>query len=854
MERLRYMVRRFCKAGECRTVEYRSGDDPAMDRRLAELVDEWAGRKQMVNPYVSVVRREIEEGRLDRRHRVFVTYLDDEVANAVVITKIPSENGYLLDVEFYLKGMPLGGLEFAIVRVIEQLVDEGCTMFSFGASFGVETEESANAAPDVRQALDELRSAGIFGEGNFQFKNKFRPVNVPIYLCQPEGPDRTPVSEIILMIADPDIRSAAGEKPSEDSGERPAARDERPAPHGDEPVRAPAGPITTDLITDSWAELDAPWIGERLRRLTDLSASRPDAPEIEGLPFPFVVPTGSGRSAEALLCRSWPGRRGRVLHNGLFPTWFLNLADNGFKPVEIPGGPEVDVEALRSELAGDGPVSFVCVEVSNNAAGGRPTSLENLRAVKETVAGYGVPLVIDGARLVNNAVAVAGGRDVWEVVHEILDLADSATISLSKDFGVPFGGLLATRDEALRERVTERLETWGRDVSLANRRIIAAALEDRETVVEQVRARLDAVAALWQGLSESGVPLEGPAGGHCVLLKDADHVRILRETGIRGAPHFGREGLVRLAVPVGLSVEEAKDAAARLGAVLGGRTPEKTTEQWPTEQRPTDNPNLAILREHHPDVEHEIVDTPDGDVEMFSAGSGPRLLLMHPFNIGAGVYARQFEGLAHRYRVTSVHHPGVGDTTAASDLSLDGLARLCHDVVGGPAHVAGASFGGLIALTYALAYPDDTESLILIGSSCRIGNRVGDIDKLEVVATQDFDQVIEGSGSKRLRKRRDGLMRLLLRAESMAPQVGLRYLDVFAERPDLGDRLAEIRARTLIIQGRHDTVILVKTAHLLHAMIPDSRYEEIPDAGHFPQLTSPDHVNRLICEFHDEQN
>jgi pimeloyl-ACP methyl ester carboxylesterase len=97
-------------------------------------------------------------------------------------------------------------------------------------------------------------------------------------------------------------------------------------------------------------------------------------------------------------------------------------------------------------------------------------------------------------------------------------------------------------------------------------------------------------------------------------------------------------------------------------------------------------------------------------------------------------------------------------------------------------------------------------------------------------------------------------MRLLLRAESMAPQVGLRYLDVFAERPDLGDRLAEIRARTLIIQGRHDTVILVKTAHLLHAMIPDSRYEEIPDAGHFPQLTSPDHVNRLICEFHDEQN
>ncbi|MFI9594971.1 SDR family NAD(P)-dependent oxidoreductase [Nonomuraea sp. NPDC052265] len=891
MERLRYMVRRFCKAGECRTAEYRSGEDPAMDRRLAGLVDEWAGRKQMVNPYVSVVRREIEEGRLDRRHRVFVTYLDDEVANAVVITKIPSENGYLLDVEFYPKGMPLGGLEFAIVRIIEQLVDEGCTMFSFGASFGVETEESANAAPDVRQALDELRSAGIFGEGNFQFKNKFRPVNVPIYLCQPEGEDRTPVSEIILMIADPDLRPATGADPTPDDqtdpdptdesppDEKPAdtkpARDELLARYGGEPARVPAHHVSTDLITDSWAELDAPWIAERLRRLTERSAARPDT-EIKGLPFPFVVPTGSGRAAEALLCRSRPGRPGRVLHNGLFPTWFLNLGDNGFKPVELPGGPEVDVEALRAELAGEEPVSFVCVEVGNNAAGGAPTSLANLRAVKEAAARYGVPLVVDGARVVDNAVAVADGRDVWEVVREILALADSATISLSKDFGVPFGGLLATRDDALRERVAERLETWGRDVGLANRRIIAAALEDRETVAEQVRARGDAVAALRQGLSEAGVPLEGPPGGHCVLLKDADHVRIFRKTGIRGAPHFGREGVVRLAVPVGLSVEEAKDAAARLATLLTPDTPtarptrrrspdtpsarpaRRTTPDTPT-PRPArggarDNPNLAILREHNPDVEHEIVTTRDGDVELFAAGSGPPLLLMHPFNIGAGVYARQFEGLAHRYRVTSVHHPGVGATTAAADLSLGGLARLCHDVAGGPAHVAGASFGGLVALTYALDHPDDTESLILIGSSCRIGNRVGDIDKLEVVATQDFDRVVEGSGSKRLRKRRDGLMRLLLRAESMAPQVGLRYLDVFAERPDLGDRLAEIRARTLIVQGRYDTVIPAKTAHLLHALIPDSRYEEIPDAGHFPQLTSPDHVNRLICEFHDEQN
>ena len=41
--------------------------------------------------------------------------------NVVIITRIPSENGYLLDAEFYPKKMPLGGLEYAIVRIVERV-------------------------------------------------------------------------------------------------------------------------------------------------------------------------------------------------------------------------------------------------------------------------------------------------------------------------------------------------------------------------------------------------------------------------------------------------------------------------------------------------------------------------------------------------------------------------------------------------------------------------------------------------------------------------------------------------------------------------------------------------------------
>ncbi|GAA4092688.1 hypothetical protein GCM10022248_73920 [Nonomuraea soli] len=954
MERLRYMVRRFGRAGGCRTVEYRSGDDPALDREAAELVDRWAAGKQMVNPYVAVVKQEIAEGRLDRRHRVFLTYLDDTLVNAIVITKIPSENAYLLDVEFYSKDMPLGGLEFAITKIIEVLVAEGITMFSFGASFGVEVEDGENAAPDVKEALDELRSMGIFGEGNFQFKNKFRPANIPIYLCQPDSEDRTSVSDVILMIADPPVEdqpaeTATAEPPATEAtgatkatkateateateatgtakttkttkaakaakttkaakatkatkaakaasakapvAERGAGSHDVLAAHGHNPVRLPAEHVEFDLITDSWAELDSPFIRERMRDLADRSAGRPDAPELAGaagvswLPFPLAVPTGSGRSAEALLCRSWPGPRGAVVHNGLFPTWYPSLVDAGFEPVQIPGsGGDVDTDALRHALAERDRVSFVCVEVSNNAAGGYPASLENLRRVRELCTQYGVPLVIDGARIVENALFAADGRrPVWDVVSDILALADCATVSLSKDFGVTSGGLVATRDEAVAAQIRERIATHGRDVDLATRKVIATALEDTDAVAAQVGARMEAVAALWQRLSDAGVPVVEPVAGHCVLIDVGrmeafaghDHpvmsclAWMYRQTGVRGGPHLGREGLIRLAVPVGFGVERAEAVAGRLAEAFAGMAevphlvtdgsggaqaeyrpaetvPEDVQEALREQHRP-DNDNLNVLREHNARVEQRVVD----GVEVFSAGSGPTLLLMTPFNIGAGVYAKQFASLTDRYRLVCVHHPGVGATTAAADITLDGIATLCHDVLDGgfPVHVAGASFGGLSALAFALAYPRDTASLVLIGSSHRIGNRVGEINRLDVVAKEDFDHVIAESGSERLRGERDELQRILLRSESMNPQIGLRYLDVFAERPDFLARLPEIEVPTLIVQGRHDTVIPQKTAHLLHGAIPGAEYAEVADAGHFPQLSSADEVNDIIAGF-----
>ncbi|MEU3039543.1 SDR family NAD(P)-dependent oxidoreductase [Streptomyces diastaticus] len=945
MQRVRHLVHKFERMVGARTEEYEVGSDPATDLRIVGLIDGWCATKDMVNPYVSTVRDEIGRGVLGERHRMFLTYAGGELHNAVIVTRIPSEDGYLLDLEFYSGAAPRGSLEYTIVRIIGLLVAEGRTLFSFGASLGVRFGDSENADPATERALAELRSREVFtGEGNFRFKNKFRPVNLPIYLCRPADADPTDVSEVILMIADPEVGEARGTAGTPDAAAceaavpRPSRTPTRSGPgpltgaagdrerlladHGFNPLRLEPGAVEIDLVTDSWAEIDAPYVTEAMDALRDRAAGHGrtavDLEKGAGLPFAHAVATMRGRSAEALLCRAWPGPRGLVVQNALFPTWAMSQLDHGFTPLTVPPAAadadhlfraDPDTGVLDRTLAENaGRVSFVCLETSTNATGGYPVSLAGLRRVKEITTAHGVPLVLDATRLLENAAFVAAHeegrrRPLWDVADEILRLADTVTMSLSKDFGVDCGGLVATDDHVLGDRLREDVMLRGAEPGAAHRRLIAAALADRERAAEGVTARMAAVRALWKRLEEAGLPVLGPAAGHCVLLDtaglgaagDPRHRTagwlswLYLHTGVRAAPHLvpapdGAPGdVVRLAVPVGLGVEAAEEAGRRIVAAVrergpapelapvGTRAHPARAEYRPADTLPEDvlaamheghtplSDNHAVLKEHQPAVVRHLVALSEGQAEAFVAGEGTPLVLLHPFNIGAGFFAPQFAALADRHRVISVHHAGVGATTVAADLSVEGMA----DVLGrtldaldvrGPVHLAGASFGALPALEFALRHPRLTASVTLIGGSYKVGNRRGEMNRLELVAGEDFDRLLAQPGTEEAAERRAHFEQLLLRCESLDGRIGLRYLDEFDAAPNLLPRLGGLGVPALIVHGRHDTVVPLKTGHLLHGTLPDVRYEEFENAGHFPSLTSAERFNRLLAGFLEERD
>ena len=672
MRRLRYQISKFEKAGNCRTEEYECGSNREVDANIATIIDKWCEPRTMVNPLVNQAKEEILKGMLSPEHRLFLTYLDDVLQNVILITRMaPEQKGHLMDLEFYLPDMPLGGLEFAILHIINKLAREGCNVLSLGATLGCKLNSSFNADAEVDKILDDLRKQNIFNdEGNFQFKNKFHPENKTIFLCRPAGiGNADSVIDIIMMIADP-LKNQTSEEENHNALNpiRAATLEVSPAPEssarsspvspdsmmieGNErsrvlanfnfnPLNIPQEHIEFDLKTDSWAQLQMQSIETQMRSLHAQLQQPANVDESLKTVFPFAhfVLTASGQAAEDIFFRAWP-KKGVVLQNLLFPSTIFHQIEKGFTPKELPDPlvfdlnsreqykGNMDWEALQAHVAQDsGAIALVCIEVSNNAAGGAPVSLQHLKRVKALLAQHSISLVLDVTRVMENAQFLIehdpefAGKSVWTAVREVLSLADVVIGSLSKDFCVNKGGIIATNAPKLFHRLAEAVRGAEPDVDLIDRKIIALALQNRKQIEAKVLRRIEAARLIWQSLRDHNVPVVQPAGGHCVLI-DVKQIPEFKDfkypvasflawmylnTGIRAAAHSvgmqkhtSMNNLVRLAIPVGMRREQVDNLIGRLLDSFDKKVniPEITLESSPPQPPGEIHANYRFVRYH----------------------------------------------------------------------------------------------------------------------------------------------------------------------------------------------------------------------------------------------------------------
>jgi tyrosine phenol-lyase len=317
--------------------------------------------------------------------------------------------------------------------------------------------------------------------------------------------------------------------------------------------------VYIDLLTDSGvgAMSDRQWAG--LMRGDEAYAGSANFYHLrdtveEYYSYKYTVPTHQGRGAENILSQLLISQGDCVPGNMYFTTTRLHqeLAGGTFVDViideahdaesEHPFKGNVDIaklDALVDEVGAE-RIPYVCIATCVNMAGGQPISLENLKAVRAWCDEHGVTLVHDMTRVAENAHFIQRreegytDKSIREIVFEICDLTDIATMSAKKDAMVNIGGFLAMNDPDLYERacalvvVYEGLHTYG---GMAGRDMEALAIGITESVDDDhIHARVGQVEYLGNKLRDAGIPIVLPIGGHAVFL---DARRIL--------PHIPQE-------------------------------------------------------------------------------------------------------------------------------------------------------------------------------------------------------------------------------------------------------------------------------------------------------------------------
>jgi tyrosine phenol-lyase len=258
--------------------------------------------------------------------------------------------------------------------------------------------------------------------------------------------------------------------------------------------------------------------------------------------FDQFVPTHQGRGAEQVLFAVVAGPGKVIPNNTHFDTTRANVEARGSEALDllIPEGLDptnhhpfkgnMNVTALEKtiERVGAANIPLVMITVTNNAVGGQPVSMANIRETKALLVRHNIPLFVDACRYAENCYFIQQreegyrNKSVKEIARELFSYADGFTMSAKKDGLVNIGGLLAARDPALFEQLQGRLiltEGFTSYGGLARRDLEAMARGLEEAVDEKYLAyRIGQMNYLGGRLLENGVPIVEPPGGHAVFL------------------------------------------------------------------------------------------------------------------------------------------------------------------------------------------------------------------------------------------------------------------------------------------------------------------------------------------------
>ncbi|HKY47193.1 MAG TPA: alpha/beta hydrolase [Acidimicrobiia bacterium] len=241
-------------------------------------------------------------------------------------------------------------------------------------------------------------------------------------------------------------------------------------------------------------------------------------------------------------------------------------------------------------------------------------------------------------------------------------------------------------------------------------------------------------------------------------------------------------------------------------------------------------------------------------------GEGPSLVLLHGWPLDSREWWRQLDGLSDEFRVVALDAPGAGQSSDPPETSklrdwADWLAGFIEVLNLAPAHVAGLSFGGGLALQLFDQHPEVVRSLILMSAYAGWGGSLAPDEverRLEVVrrgiespekwAPALIDTLLPKGSDVELA---DELTTMITDLHPTATRTAER---AFAET-DLSHTLTDVVVPTLLLYGELDVRTSREVWEPIYKGIRGSKLVVIPDVGHMVDMQAPERCNAEIRTF-----
>jgi proline iminopeptidase len=271
-----------------------------------------------------------------------------------------------------------------------------------------------------------------------------------------------------------------------------------------------------------------------------------------------------------------------------------------------------------------------------------------------------------------------------------------------------------------------------------------------------------------------------------------------------------------------------------------------------------------------------------GNAKLFVriVGEGEPILIVHG---GPGLsHDYLFTGLvdllSDNYQLIFYDQRASGRSTGSEDTLLlnmsqfiDDIESICSSLNLEKVNVMGHSFGGLMALYFAIKYTHRLDKLILVDSTPASWDPCFPIIQRNIVnryTPQELEQVtilrkslVESNDPENIKLFYKIYFRPFFYNPDLSNNLNLGIDHWVTHEPttnrsimrDLGQynilkQLNQITVPTLIIHGA-SSVLPVECAGIIHSHLPDARMIILEDIGHFPYIEAPDQFARIVKDF-----